>query len=130
MMATKRKPLRLVDSEYRPRRNARRFNNGMQPPCKLTAPQQHAWNTVIRRLPWLCETDLPLAVQWCRLWVTFVAEKNPTAAQYQRLLRLGSQLGLSPLARARLSVDNRRAQLRALPARSPATRYFEPDGAA
>jgi hypothetical protein len=131
MAKAKPKPLQVVTPCYRPRRNApRKFDNGMQPPARLNQGERAAWDSVIKTLPWLTHSDLPTALAWCRLWVSFLAEKNPSAAQYERLARLGSALGLSPLARARLGVDDRRAQLRAVPPLSKATKYFEGDDVA
>ena len=118
----------VAQATYKPRP----YSNGHEPPCVLTKPERHAWDTCITILPWLLVSDLPCAAMWCKMWVRWEAHPNPSAASYTRLSRLGSMLGLSPLGRAHLGIDIRRPHLSVLPPPSKATHYFErePDGAA
>ena len=89
------------------------------------------WDTFIARAFWLRWPDGPKAFMWCSLQAEF--EANPSAmnsARIAQLRALGSELGMDPAARSRLSVEanpreSKFGDLLRLGEDNPAERYFQ-----
>lgn len=95
-------------------------DNGLVPPKKLKKRQQECWDTYIRKAHWLKGLDIPRAYMWVEMYVEF--ERRPTemiAGKIAQLRALGSELGLDPASRARLSGTENNGS-----STDPAEQYF------
>lgn len=87
------------------------FDNGLEPPAKLTGRQLQLWNAYIRKAKWLTEFDIPRAYMWVYMHVEFErSPKKMVAGRIAQLRALGSELGLDPSSRARLGGEAAKAK--------------------
>jgi phage terminase small subunit len=95
------RPIPGVDQQAPPEIQVR--DEPLDPPKKLTKMQQVLWDRFINKAWWLTDHDVPKAYAWVCLESEF--EKAPVkmvAARFGQLRILGSELGLDPMARARM----------------------------
>ena len=79
------------------------YDNGLEPPRKLSGRQLELWNAYIRKAPWLTEFDVPRAFMWVNIHAEF--ERKPqkmVPGRIAQLRALGSELGMDPGSRMRL----------------------------
>lgn len=96
------------------------YDNGLEPPRRLTRRQQEFWDTYIRKAQWLTPFDVPRAFMWVHLHTEF--ERAPgkmIAGKIAQLRALGSELGLDPASRTRLATDTGQR------AKDPAEAFFD-----
>lgn len=98
------------------------FDNGLEPPKKLTKRQQDLWDSYIRRAEWLTAFDVPRAFMWVALQTEFErSPKGMVASRIAQLRALGSELGLEPSSRQRLGVKTQSGPKQ----KDPAAKYFD-----
>lgn len=98
------------------------FDNGLEPPSRLSGRQLQLWNSIIRRAAWLTDFDIPRAFMWVHMHTEF--EKSPrkmVAGRIAQLRALGSELGLDPSSRARLGADVGKKAAK----KDPAEQFFD-----
>jgi hypothetical protein len=82
------------------------YDNGLEPPRRLSGRQLELWNAIIRKASWLTEFDIPRAFMWVHMHTEF--ERKPqkmVAGRIAQLRALGSELGLDPSSRTRIGAE-------------------------